>query len=271
MRKVGNSGPADSSWRPFSLNKTEALGQRRAHRSVMRAKLDRGQKFETNAVRPFDQAVDHEDRILLMGQQDSLLQHDFADLVMPHRQARFQAELSQVIRAVDRQGAAGPFLAAEADVPPVGQADLFGKMRQHHHASDRRGQGSDQQSVVTARNHAGHGSRGVSAHPVGNQPFARQERFQPSHLGFAPGHFSNKFSHAGVSWRVILPRLVHFSAIPMPCPSGIITRRSAPESSNSHRFPAAESQNLRSRDLRSTIATASNSLPAGPTAVRAPG
>ena len=199
---------------------------------------------------------------------------------MPHRQARFQAELSQVIRAVDRQGTAGPLFTAEADIPPVGQADLFGKMRQQHHPSDRRGQGGDQKSMVTAGDNACHGSRGVSADAIGNQPFSRQERFQSGHLGFAPGHFSNKFSHMRLSWRQAvglavlsagsncLSRLRSSRGLPSdrePSPG-----LSAPESSSSRRFPADESRNRRRRDLRSTTATASNIRPAGPTAVPAP-
>ncbi len=204
-------------------DETEVLRQRGAYRAVMRTKLDRGQKFQSNAVRPFNQAVDHEHRVLLVGQPYALLQHEFADLVPPHGQARFQAELGQVICAVDRQRTAGSLFTAEADISPVAQADLLGKLRQEHHASQARRQRGNQKPVITAGDNSRHGSRRVSTQTVGNQPFACKQRFQLGHLGFAPGHFSNKFSHAGASWRQPAP----FSRVTSPASTFAASRQSS--------------------------------------------
>ena len=127
------------------------------------------------------------DRILQMRKQDALLQDEIAHVISPDWQTVFEPEFPQIIGALQIELTAGAFFAAKRNDIVIAEAKKFRDVTPHHHATERRGQRRDEQSVITPRDRARNCAGGVTAEAVGHEPFAIEQRISRDMC--APSHF----------------------------------------------------------------------------------
>ena len=117
------------------------------------------------------------DRVLPVRQQDALLDDEAAELVAPDRQAGFQAELGQVVGAVQLELAADALLAADLDdVVPSGRRICSDRWLSIIVRPSGAGRAAIEQAVIAAREHARDRAGGVAAQAVGDEPLAVEQR-----------------------------------------------------------------------------------------------
>src|SRR6266513_5655905 len=134
-----------------------------------------------------DHLVANMNRVLQMRQQHAFLDHDVANMISPDREPVLEAELRQIIGALQIELSAGTLFRAKRDDVIVTEAEKFGYVIPHHDPSERSRQSGDEQSMITTRNGAGNGTGGIPAESVGDQPFAGQQNFA-GHVHAVPRH-----------------------------------------------------------------------------------
>src|SRR5205085_11432201 len=70
------------------------------------------------------------------------------------------------------------------------ESKKFGYVIPHHDASERSRQRRDEQSMITTRDRAGNSTGGITAKPIGDEPFARKQKLA-RHLLSVPRHRTN--------------------------------------------------------------------------------
>jgi hypothetical protein len=116
------------------------------------------------------QPVRDVDHVVVVQEYDPLLEDGAVDVVTPSGEAVDEAELREVGVPVEFQLGFG-LLGPQLHPAPVGEAQLLREVCEHHHPSQRVGQGGHQPAVVPAGHEPRDGPRGVAAVPVGDQPF----------------------------------------------------------------------------------------------------
>src|SRR5690606_17316057 len=100
---------------------------------------------------------------------NALFDDDPADLVMPGGELILEAEFLEVMGALELLG--GVWIEpADLDERAIGKAYAFVEMIEHESASERRGQGGDEQSVVPPGDGAGDGAGSKTAEAIGDKP-----------------------------------------------------------------------------------------------------
>src|SRR5436190_2176521 len=128
-----------------------------------------------------------------MRKQDTLLEDKIAHAISPDRQTILESKFSQEIGALQIKLSAGAFLPAERNDIVIAEPEKFGDMTPHHHASKRRGQCRDEQSMITPCDCAGNCAGGVTAETVCDEPLAVEQEFA-RHLCIVPRHCSRNRS-----------------------------------------------------------------------------
>ena len=114
--------------------------------------------------------------VLHVRQEYPLFEHDAADVVAPHRNARFEPEFGQITGSVRVGCVARTLASAYFDPPVIGEAQLLGEVAEHHNAPERRRERGNQNPVIPAGDHARHCPRRVPAEAVRHEPLARDHR-----------------------------------------------------------------------------------------------
>jgi hypothetical protein len=115
--------------------------------------------------------------VLVVRQQQALLDDPFSQVELPHRQASLEPELAQVAGAVQLRARADTLLTAQCHLPAIRQTNVLGQVIEHHDPPEGRRQRRDEQAMVLARHHPRDSAGRVAPDAVGDEPFAREQRF----------------------------------------------------------------------------------------------
>ena len=180
--------------------------ERLADRRLLMAEIHGGAQRQLDAVdaavrpggRARAQLVHHVDGVLHVRQEHALLDDEAFHVVSPDRQAGLEAELHEIPGPLGVRRVRGAFAAANLDLPAA-DPNLLGDVTQHDGPAEWRAERRDQRSVVPARDDAGHGSRGVAAEAIGDQPLAGDQRLGIGHAGNGPWNAANRFGRTAGS------------------------------------------------------------------------
>src|SRR3974377_1988329 len=101
--------------------------------------------------------------VLAIEKQDVFLQADALDFVMPDGESAFQAKLGEVMRSQQVVLGAVQVMPTNVDRGAIGEANRFGEVVEHDHASKGSRQTGDQQAVIAPGDKTSDRAGGVAA------------------------------------------------------------------------------------------------------------
>src|ERR1700682_5302833 len=111
-----------------------------------------------------------------MRKQDTLFQDKIAYMIDPDWQTVLEAEFPQIIRALQIEMTTGAFFATKGDNVTIAEAKKLRNVTPHDHATERRGQRGDEQTVITPRDRARNCAGGITAESGGHEPLAIEQK-----------------------------------------------------------------------------------------------
>src|SRR5437868_20163 len=134
----------------FNRTQTIRRGHSFIHRRLVMAEEKGGSQLEPRAFFAFENTIDDVNGVLQMQHQNAFLENEVAHAIGPNRQSIFESELVQKISRAQLELPAGAFFGAERDDIVIRETQEFRNVTPHHHATVRRWQSGDEQTMITA-------------------------------------------------------------------------------------------------------------------------